>query len=345
MKLFPLKNPRHHFGYFLADKKLRAKASKFQHLSDEEKKLLQDTWPGLEFYQIDLMWNRIHKHFRSFSPYYLGAAQSDIVRGLLNPYDQLVSLENKAMCDVWFPEIPFPEVLVRSFDGVLYDKHMNAISEKDAVQIISCENEVIFKPSVGTMCGIGVRKVNVEKLKEAGSLQYNRSNYFIVQKVLRQEELIARLNPSSINCCRITSLYINGKFDFSAMIKVGMQGSFVDNWRCSYLIGMSKDGKLDNIGFDKQLNIVRTTDNGINFGGMSVPGFGKMVELVEKLHKKYFPFCGIIGWDIIINSDNNPIVIEANLATPGLVGEQLVSGPFLEPFVGDICDKLKKRNL
>ena len=65
---------------------------------------------------------------------------------------------------------------------------------------------------------------------------------------------------------------------------------------------------------------------------------------MEKSHKKYFPFCGIIGWDIITNREGAPIVIEANLSVPGLVGEQLVSGPFLEPFVGDICDKLKKGN-
>ena len=343
MKIIPIKNPRNHFGFLREDKHLIIKAFKYSHLSHEEKQLLQKTWPGLEFYQMDLMWNCIHKHFCGFSPYYLGAMQAHTVRCTLNPHKQLASLENKAMCDVWFPEIPFPEVLVRCFGGVLYDRNMNIISETEALNIIASEQEIIIKPSIDSNCGTGVRKINVRNNKIEEQLLASRQNY-IVQKVLHQEETISRLNPSSINCCRITSLYINGKFDFSSMLKIGKQGVFVDNWHSSYLIGMTKDGILSDIGFDKQLNIVKMTDNGISFKGMKVPGFGKMIDLVEKSHKHYFPFCGIIGWDILCSADGDPVVVETNLTTPGLVGEQLVSGPFLEPFVGDICDKLKKRN-
>jgi len=37
-----------------------------------------------------------------------------------------------------------------------------------------------------------------------------------------------------------------------------------------------------------------------------------MVNLVEKLHKKYFAICGVIGWDIFIDKNNHPRIIEAN---------------------------------
>ena len=66
-----------------------------------------------------------------------------------------------------------------------------------------------------------------------------------------------------------------------------------------------------------------------------------MVNLVEKLHKKYFAICGVIGWDILIDKNNHPRIIEANLTTPGLIGEQLASGDFFKEFRDIICKHFK----
>lgn len=342
MKYFPLKSPRHHLGFLRGDYS-KLKNLNLPRLTKSEMDQLESTWPSLDFYQIDLIWNRVHKKFCGFSPYYLGAYQGDAVRSVYNPLKQLVSLENKAMCDVWFPNIQFPNVLVRCLNGVLYNKEMCTIDRKKAFDILKDEDAFIIKPSVDSMQGAGVIKMSRNQLNDIDAVFNQAGKNYIIQTCLHQEETIASLNPTSINCCRITSLYMNGKFDYSPMIKIGKKGSHVDNWHSSYLIGMSKNGVLFDVGYDKKLNVVNTTDNGIKFGGIKVPGFDRMIELVEKCHKQYFPHCGIIGWDIITNSNGIPTVVEVNLTTPGYVGEQLVSGAFFEPFVEEINYRLSQK--
>jgi hypothetical protein len=123
------------------------------------------------------------------------------------------------------------------------------------------------------------------------------------------------------------------------MIKIGKKGSNVDNWHSSYLCGVTPNGQLLDKAYDNHLNSVTQTDNGIIFGGIELPGFHDMLSLVEKFHKKYFPNCGVIGWDILIDTNNHPRIIEANLTTPGLIGEQLASGDFFKEFRDIICEQ------
>jgi hypothetical protein len=331
---------RYHYGYYRLDKPFRK--SGLPSLTSEEKSLIKQTWHGLDFSFLDYTWPRIYKKENGFSPYYLGAFQGNIVRCALNPMRHFfLSIENKAMCDVWFPDIPFPDVLIRCMDGVFYNKDMHIISEKDVKELLSDSKEFVIKPSLNTGCGVGVKKVKIDNLNgDLWTLINDSKPNFIVQKVLQQEEAIADLNSTSLNCCRITSLYINGKYDYSSIMKIGKKGVVCDNWNSSYFIGMDKDGFLFDIGYDIQLNKVKKTDGGRAFSGIKVSGFDKMASLVERCHKNYFPFCGIIGWDVICNQQGNPIVVEANVSAPGLVGEQLVSGPFFEPFVEDICERI-----
>ena len=123
------------------------------------------------------------------------------------------------------------------------------------------------------------------------------------------------------------------------MLKIGKKGSNVDNWNSSYLVGINKDGVLNNVGWDDKIHSVNKTDNGIQFGGSKYPYFDRVVSSVEHFHKKYFPQCGVVGWDVFIDENNNPVVIEANLVIPGITAEQLCSGPFFK----DVHDEVVKR--
>lgn len=316
-------------------------------LTKTEMSEIKRTWPFGNLTDLDMTWIRIYKKFHGFSPYVIGVWQSVLLRKRLNPYEQLSSFENKGLCDIYFPDIYFPKPIVRRIAGLLYDNEMHVISLAEAESLLMREAGYIIKPSFGTMQGKGVQKitlesgqddVNVVKIKQSFS-QYNGD--FIVQEIIRQHPSVAALNPTSLNSCRVTSLYINGKFDYSVMLKIGKKGSDVDNWNSSVLCGATKDGYLLDIAYDNRLNIVRETDNGIRFGGMRLPSFDEMIEYVEVHHKKLFPNCGMIGWDICVDGDGCIRVIEANLTSPGFVGEQLASGDFFRSFRDDICQIMR----
>lgn len=300
---------------------------------------IKQTWPCFKFRKLDLGWSRAYKMKKGFSPYFLNDVQYLQLLNHINPYNQVVALQNKAMCDVYFPEIPFPMVYARCLNGNYFDSAMNDISFDEVCELLMQEESFVIKPSVGSMCGAGVTRVmtqdnTIEGIKKVVK---NAGNNFIAQEVLHQHSDISKLNETSINCCRVTTIWINGRFDHSTVLKIGKKGSHIDNWSSAYWTGIKKDGTIEDIGYDYNLNETRTTDSGIAFGGIKYPNYKVMIDLLECMHKKYFANCGVVGWDVFIDSINMPKVIEANLWFSGIRGAQLCCGCFFESFRDDIC--------
>lgn len=309
-------------------------------LTKVEEMQIKQTWPCFKFRSLDLGWTRLYKMKIGFSPFFLNDVQYSRLLKRINPSNQIIALQNKAMCDVYFPEIPFPEVYIRRLNGNYFDAQMNILSVDQACSLLLSHDNFIIKPSVDTRCGAGVIKVNCQGKNYMDIKQILESEglNFIVQEVVSQHPVIHNLNQTSLNCCRIASIYIRGKFDYVASLKVGKKGAEIDNWNSSYFIGIDKNGKLHNVGYDSNINEVTHSDNGIPFAGLQYPNFSSMVALIECMHKKYFPNCGIIGWDLLIDKDGNVKVIETNLDFPGIRALQLCNSLFFESFHKEIIE-------
>lgn len=312
-------------------------------LTNAEYSELKRTWPFLKFRRNDVYWARLYKMEYGFDPYFISSInQCYELRAKINPYYQISSLENKALVDVYFSSIPFPEVFVRRINGRFYDKQMNPISYEDAVGILRDRKSFIIKPSLDSMCGKGVKKYDIAKETTISDEWFKQvfedaTANFIAQEVLVQHPNISRLNPTSLNCCRITSIYINRIYRYGAMLKIGKTGAHIDNWNSGYLVGINDDGSLKEKGWDDKIQPVYKTDNGILFKDVKYPCFELLLSSIESYHKKYFPQCGIVGWDVVIDSNDMPKVIEANLSIPGIPAEQLCSGPFFKDFRDELC--------
>ena len=332
---------RYHYGFYRLDKPFTIGG--VPKLTAAEKKQIRETWEGVDINFLDYTWSRIYKKIKGFSPYYLGALWNQEIDYKVNPTSQVVALENKALCDVYFPELNFPKPYVRCLNGSLFDEKMNYISMSEAIAILKMQERFVIKPSVDTMQGSGVKVVNVQETPDIESVMNSAGKNFIVQEALKQLKVIEELNPTSLNCFRVTSMYFNGRFGFATALKVGKKGATRDNWNSAYWIGVDKNGVLLDYGFDYKTQKIYQTDNGIKFSGFTIPNFDRLISFVETNHKKYFPHCGIIGWDITIDSKGVVRVIETNLKNPGTQIEQLCSGPFLEPFRDDICKIMKRK--
>ncbi len=311
-------------------------------LTEDEYQMLKKTWPFLLFDRKDLYWARLYKKEQGFNPYYLGSTNHCYaLRKRINPIKQIHALSNKALSDVYLSGIPFPEVYFRCLKGCLYDKGMTPISMDEAVRILRQKESFVIKPAMSS-CGEGVRRFAIPDERMItpawlSSVFLSSTDSFIVQEVVHQHPDLARLNPTSLNCCRITSVYVAGKYVYAAMLKVGKMGATVDNWHSSYLIGVLPDGHLKDRGWDISLHSVFETDFGIPFSGLKIPFFQEVLSSVEYYHKHFIPQCGIVGWDVTVDGLGSPVVIEANLVVPGIPAEQLCSGPFLMGVHDELC--------
>lgn len=335
-----LKRLRYHIGYYRLTKRFLNLG--LPKLTSEEKKIIRNTWPGVHIYDMDFVNARAFKKIHGFSPYYLSPCWYNELREKFNPKDQLYALENKALCDVYFPELRFPTPLVRRLNGNFYDKGMNHISELEAKEILHSERVFVIKPAIGSEQGEGVLKVDLTDDVDLNKIFRDEGDNFIAQKLVAQAPEIKNLNPSSLNCFRVTSMYFNGRFGYSTALKVGKKGSFRDNWNSAYWINVHPDGSLDKKGYDYFLNPVDQSDTGVVFEGVKMPKYSEMISYIERMHKKLFPNCGVIGWDVTIDENYEVCIIENNLWDPGTNIEQFVCGDFFRPFRDDMIGYLNR---
>ena len=315
--------------------------------SKREMAEIRNVWPMLDIKRCDLIYSMMYKKEYGFDPYFLNDFQYQEILKKTNPYNQVISLTHKAMIDIYFKELQLPKVYLKCIANVFFDDKMNALSFNEGIERLIGLNHFVIKPTVSTRCGKGVKPIRLDdhndKKVYLTELLHSYGRDFVVQEILHQQPEMVKLNPTSVNSCRITSIYLNRKFNCSTVLKVGKLGSEVDNWHSSYLIGVNQDGSLRDYGFDCNLNKVTRTDNGFAFGGMHIPHYDDMIQFVKRYHPIYFPNCGIVGWDICVDENGGVRVIEVNLDFPGILGEQLCSGTFFKDFRDDICTLMRTK--
>lgn len=314
-------------------------------LTKKEKKEIRGVWPCFKFCNLDFIWMRIYKAEHGFDPYFLCDHQYAILLRIVNKQSNWVTLNNKALTDVYMPKIPWPMAYLRRINKKFYNNEMKEINYEQAVGILQSTKGYVIKPATGTGGGKGVRIVdgflNKDEIRE---LFASYDVDVVVQELIEQCEDLSRFNPTSVNTCRITTMNFGLEQSFSAIFKVGRKNARVDNWNSSILIGMDKSGCLYDYGFDVQLNRVEKSDVGIAFAGNVIPQFDEMVKLTQGFHKMYFPNISVVGWDITVNKDGKIVVIETNLDFPGILGEQVCSGTFFKEFRDEINNIVNEYN-
>lgn len=313
-------------------------------LSKQEKKEIRKVWSCFKFSNLDFIWMRIYKAEHGFDPYYLCDHQYAALLRIINRSSNWASLSNKALTDIYMPQIPWPKVYVRRINKKYYNNEMTEISFEQAATILQSQISYVIKPATATGGGKGVKVIEDPLSQEEISNLFDAYDVdFIVQALIVQNEELSRFNPTSVNTCRITTINMGSKQSFSAIFKVGRKNSRVDNWNSSVLIGVDKQGHLSDHGYDVNLNRIEESDIGVPFAGNVIPKFNEMVELTQKYHKLYHPNLSVVGWDITLAKNGDIIVIESNLDFPGILGEQVCSGTFFKEFRDEICNVVNKR--
>ena len=240
-------------------------------------------------------------------------------------------LGDKNMCDFLFPGENVVHSILKNMNGYYYYEG-SPVSEKEAVSLCQNLEKVLIKPSRKTK-GQGVQifsvKDGVTNLngKTIGQLFKEYKQDFLIQDWVKQHKYMAALNPTSVNTLRILS-YRSGMevLIIYSVVRIGRSGSVVDN-QCAGGISttISEQGRLGKFAFGgySEDNVTRT-DSGIVLEGYQLPSFDKAIEFVKRLHLK-LPFFNIVGWDVAIQEDEEPVLIEFN-TNPGLSQSAFCSG-------------------
>ena len=312
-----------------------------QPLTTDEKAKVREVWKSLGF-PIRYDFFETCKTLVGFDAYYLPESlYSPVLKGALNP----IALWSQ-MLHSWgsVPPILPAQVPVWDGDGQLYDADYVPISFEAAVEkMCRFEREMIIKPSLNSDSGHNVSKFRGNNRKGIETLLKNSGKNYIVQGVVEQHPALKAFNPTSLNTMRITSLYLNGKVSIiSSIFRFGSPGSVVDNTGAGgFVCGITKEGILKDICFDIKMNIYCRTVSDIPFAGQPIPSYEKAIEVIRQSHTR-LPNVHLIGWDIAIDETGEPILIEINISYPGIIYEQLCSGPLFGERTGEVIEYVKR---
>lgn len=238
---------------------------------------------------------------------------------------------DKNLSDLMFPGENVAHSILKNMNGYYYYEG-RPVTEEEAVSLCQNMEKVIIKPTQETQ-GHGVQcftaKDGVTDLngKSVHQLFKEYKKDFLIQNWVKQHKDMAALNPTSVNTMRILS-YRSGMevLIIYSVVRIGRNGSVVDN-QCAGGISttISEEGKLGKFAFGgyAEDNIIKT-DTGIVLEGYQLPSYDKAIEMVKRLHLK-MPYLNIIGWDVAIQEDGEPVLIEFN-HDPGLSQSAFKSG-------------------
>ena len=315
-------------------------------LTEEQKREVDSFWEPYKFAfspdynTVKVYMNRTGK----FDPRYLPPA----VKGyFLNKYwlspMYSVAFQNKAYLAKIYQNVKQPVIVARKIAGFYYDEQYQKISLDDALDL--CEErmkktEIVIKPS-GMNGGKGVvflDHATREKLKE----EFKKiPKLMVVQEAVKQHPFMKKLNPSTVNTVRLTTLLLDDGevLPLAALVKVGNASVRVDNYKHGgHLIGVSSDGHMFPYAFNIKHERVTVLPTGVDISeGFEVPGFNNVIETAKRAHIQT-PQIKIISWDIAIDENAEAVIIEANYTgDPRL--HQAVTGPLLGDMTKEILDQ------
>lgn len=241
-------------------------------------------------------------------------------------------LDNKCLYTRLFPGVRQAETPIFRMNGFWYDEQMTLLTQEQAIERIKHEPALFVKAAAQSCGGKGVQYLNgndgemTELFLDALT---HVSGDIVIQRPIRQHETFATLHPSSVNTLRILSLLTqDGVKIYSSIVRMGVGNAKVDNATAGGIFcGVREDGSLTPVAYrlnGERFDVHPTT--GVVFDGYRIAGFDKALALVKKA-APLLPKFRMVSWDIVIDEQGEPLMLETNLAKGSVHFHQLTNGP------------------
>jgi hypothetical protein len=149
---------------------------------------------------------------------------------------------------------------------------------------------------------------------------------FTVQQCIKQHTKMASFNESSVNTVRVYTYFnSNGEYEILRTVqRFGGKGSVVDNASAGggYCL-IRSDGIVDRNIF-RSLSMGKSQlESGVT---KEIPSYDKICCATLELHRR-LPYFDLIGWDMAVDEDGIPVVLEYNCVAPSIDIPQTAGGP------------------
>lgn len=256
-----------------------------------------------------------------------------------NDWRESVYMDDKCYYRRMFTGIRQAEEVASRIGGMWFVGDYEPITRQQLDQLLANEPEIVVKKAQGSEGGRGVFFV---KGVEFSSVEGKIRDDIIIQRPIKQHPDLAAINTSSVNTIRLMSLLTDGSAKvYSGILRIGVGGSRVDNASSGGITcGITWDGKLRQYAYNAKGQRYEThPDTGVVFDGYRIPGFQKCLDQVQKLHVQ-IPHFRLISWDFSVDSDGEPLLVEANLHYGQLDFHQLNNGPIFGEDTKKILDEV-----
>lgn len=188
------------------------------------------------------------------------------------------------------------------------------------------QGRMIIKPAVETGRGKGVRlfvydgKEWISNDKKKLTLEWLNKTYshdFIIQECIEPSDFVKQFNPTSYSTCRLFTYrsVVNGEMIFiGGLLRIGKIGNFKDNVSTGgFAIPILKNGELANFATNEsRKKFTKVNDIDLGKAVFSIPNFPQILDMVFHA-ADMTPLNRILSFDVILDKNNLPHIIEFNL--------------------------------
>jgi len=270
----------------------------------------------------------------------------------LNRYELADAYADKNEYNRLFANVAGPVTLLRRMNGRFYDVNYKSLTANQASELVgNFHGDLIIKPSIDSGDGKNVCKLTIEdghfklgdEVTDLVRLTNSYGKDFLIQFVFKQHPAIAEFHPSSVNTIRFYTLRLDDEIKvISAVLRCGNMGRCFDNRGIP--CGINSDGRLNDHATTKTFQKYDTHPvTGKAFRGFVVPGWHAACDFVKLLHQdlKYFDS---VSWDITIDPDSNPCLMEMNLTFQEINFHQVNNGPLYGDLTDEVLSHVFRKN-
>lgn len=327
-------------------------------LTPYQKQLIKNVWDVNIPYLIDNLDYRWYEFYNGFCK-----DEEDIVNFIPdNLYYKFIDeyicnparatqLDDKQLYKYLFHDVKQPETLFTYCNDIYTDGDGKIISLDDALGLACLHNEVVLKSSFYSSQGEGVSFVKMndggitlhnEMFKDKFLIKKSRKGREIIcQTVVSQSGVLDKINPNCVCTLRIvTYVSKNGVDVLSCILRMGNKVNRVDNASAGGVFCGIDNGVTKDIAYDTTGKRYNKHPNGNEFAGIKIPSYDKIEEIVKILAVRVSTATRMVSWDFAIDENDEPVMIEANMASGELDFHQMCNGPLFNDSFNKILKEM-----
>lgn len=270
----------------------------------------------------------------------------DIFAGYIDGYLNNRAIEpgiaDKNYFDMYLRGFRMPKTYVHLINGIYEDESYNIISKEKALDILSEKEKITVKPSMSSYGGKNVfffenaTRDEIERYVNDAPCQN-----LIFQETIKQSSKTAKLHPESLNTIRIMTLILDNDVKIlPCSFRMGVGKSRVDNASNGGIYcKINDDGTLSGVAYNTLGEKFISHPDGGEFNHVRFDFMDKIKHLVKKAAER-FPHFRLIGWDIAIDENDEPMIIEANLTMSSLDVIETVCGPLFGEYTEQVLNEV-----